>query len=115
MAAYPSYSILLDSKQELESGYLDDFAESGTHYSRAMHSSQYYQFEVKHRLTAAQWSSLSATYLAGARDAYTLTYRTDTSPIETYNVKFTAPPQIIDNLGANTYVVKVMLRGTKNG
>ena len=115
MAAYPSYNILLDSSQTLEAGYLDDFTESGVQYSRAMHSAQYYRFTLRHQLTAAQWSSLSATYAAGPRDTYTLTYRADTSPIVTYSVKFTEPPQIVSNWGLDRYVVSVSLRGTQDG
>lgn len=113
MAAYPSYGVLLESSQDLESGYLDDLTESGVHYSRALHSTQYYRFTLVHNLTDAQFDSLLATYAAGPRDTYTLTYRS-VSPAITYSVKFLDAPQIVANLGGGQYRVQTSLRGTKD-
>lgn len=111
MAAYPSHNILLGSTKEEESGVLDDFAPSGTQHSRILHSQSYYRFRLLHQLTLAEWNALKATYNAGKRDAYTLTYLTE-SPVQTYTVKFTGPPQIIQNLALNRFFVEVPLRGT---
>jgi len=115
MAAYPSYNIGLGSSQELEPSWQDDVSTAGTLHSRQMRSTQYYRFELLHNaMTAANVNALLATYAAGPRDTYTLTYRQDTSPIETYSVKFIAPPQIVSNYGGGRHDVKVMLRGTKD-
>ena len=113
MAAYPSYSILLGSDKTEESGIKDDFAESGTQHSRLFHSQPYLRFRLLHNLTLAQFNSLAATYTAGRRDVYTLTYHTE-SPAVTYSVKFTGPPQIKTNYGGDRFLVDVPLRGTKD-
>lgn len=111
MAAYPSYNMLLGSTKEEEAGIIDDFAPSGTMHSRILHSQSYYRFRLIHQLSLAQFNSLHATYVAGKRDSYTLTYLTE-SPVQTYTVKFTGPPQIIQNLALNRFLVEVPLRGT---
>lgn len=111
MAAYPSYDIFLRSAMEEESGVEDDFAESGPQHSRIFHSQSYYRFSVYHMLTLAQLQSLHATYAAGKRDDYTLTFY-DESPQQTYTVKFLGPPQRIENIGNNRFIVEVPLRGT---
>lgn len=110
MAAYPSYNILLDSVIEEESGVLDDFAPTGSHHSRILHSQSYYRFMLRHQLTLAEYRSLKATYDAGKRDTYTLTYYIE-SPAVTYNVKFTGPPHIVGNIALNRFFVDVPLRG----
>lgn len=113
MANYPSYPILIASRPERENGIQDDFAQSGSQHSRTFHSQQYYRFSVRHCLTQSQYDSLCATYDAGPRDEYTLTFY-DVSPIVTYTVKFIGPPQIAENIGGNRYLVDVSLRGTKD-
>lgn len=111
MAAYPSYTMLLGSSKEEESGIQDDYAPGGTQHSRIFYSQPYYTFRLIHQLTLAQFNALKTTYDAGQRDTYTLTYLTE-SPIQTYSVKFTGPPQIVENLGGNRFMVEVPLRGT---
>ena len=101
MAAYPSYSILLESDKTEESGVKDDYAESGT------------QFSLRHHLTLAEFNSLKATFDAGRRDVYTLSYF-DESPVATYSVRFTGPPQIRTNYGNGRFLVAVPLRGFKD-
>lgn len=113
MAAYPSYDILLTSLPEKENGIFDDFSQAGTQHSRTFHSQQYYRFAVRHSLTLAQYNSLCSTYEAAPRDSYTLTFY-DQSPIQTYTVKFLKPPEIVENLGLNRFLVDVSLRGTKD-
>jgi len=113
MANYPTNNILLESSIEPEQGIVDDFSEGGIQHSRTYHSQQYYRFELFHSLTLAQYNSLVATYAAGPRDFYTLTYLSQ-SPIVTYNVKFLAPPEIVENFGANRFRVKAVLRGYEN-
>jgi hypothetical protein len=113
MAAYPSHNILLDSSQELEQGIVDEYSEGGIQHSRTFHSQQYYRFTLLHSLTIAQFTSLLSTYAAGPRDFYTLTYHS-VSPQVTYNVKFTAPPEIVDNFGNSRFKVEVHLRGYRN-
>ena len=112
MANYPAYSILLTSSQEQESGIDDDFSQGGAQHSRIFHSQAYYTFSLDHFLTLAQWNSLVATYAAGPRDVYTLTYHAE-SPAVTYSVKFTSPPVKVSNSGADYYFVTSKLRGTK--
>ena len=111
MAAYPSYGILLDSRMEPESKWRDDYTDAGTQHSRQLRSTQYLQFTLEHSMTLAEFRTLEATYQAGERDTYTLTYFTE-SPAVTYNVKFTAPPRIIDNVGGGRVRVRVNLRGS---
>ncbi|MDB4312012.1 hypothetical protein N9937_01150 [bacterium] len=113
MANYPTYDILLtSSKVEEEDGIVDDYAQSGVQHSRIFYSQDYYLFSIDHALTLAEFNSLKATYDAGKRDVYTLTYY-DESPIATYSVKFTRPPQITGNNGVSYYVTST-LRGTKD-
>ena len=113
MANYPSYNILLDSTREEESGVEDDFSEAGTQHSRLFHSQPYYRFRLRHALTLAQWKALKVLYDAGRRDLFTLTYLAE-SPQVTYSVKFTAPPQIVQNLGLDNFIVESPLRGYAN-
>ena len=113
MAAYPSYAVILDSSQGLESGIDDDFAQAGSQHSRIFHSQQYYRYRLYHALTLAQFNSLLATYTAGKRDTYTLTYHA-VSPAVTYSVKFTSPPEITSNIRPDIFLVEVNLRGYKN-
>ena len=113
MANYPAYDILLSSsKTEEEDGIVDDFSQGGIQHSRIFHSQSYYRFSLDHSLSLVQFNSLKATYDAGKRDEYTLTYY-DESPIATYTVKFTSAPQITGNNGV-TYFVNCRLRGTKD-
>ena len=112
MANYPSYSILLTSSQEQESGIDDDFSQGGAQHSRIFHSQNYHVFTLNHFLTLAQWNSLKATYDAGPRAVYTLTYHVE-SPAVTYSCKFTSPPVKSSNSGADNYFVTCRLRGTK--
>lgn len=115
MAAYPSYAISVDSRQELESGVDDDFSQTGTHHSRILHSQQYYRFTLFHDITRTQFASLLATYAAGKRDTYTLSYYDHgTSPETTFSVKFIAAPRITDNQGGERVRVEVRLRGFKD-
>ena len=111
MAAYPSYGILLGSSREEESGVEDDFTPAGTMHSRIFHSVSHYRFRLIHQLTLAQFKALKATYDAGKRAEYTLTYLVE-SPAVTYTVKFTGPPQIVSNLGLDRFYVEVPLYGT---
>lgn len=114
MAAYPSYTIGLGSTQELESGWSNDIASSGSLHSRQFHSQQYYRWTLVHPgLTGTQYEALLATYAAAPRAEHTLTYRQE-SPQITYTVQFTAPPQIVSNYGGSKYDVIVQLRGTKD-
>lgn len=113
MATYPSYDILLSSRRDEESGIEDDFAESGPQHSRIFHSQSYYNFLLRHQLSLAQWKTLKAFYDAGKRDNHTLTYYAE-SPQQTYAVKFTGPPQIVENIDGGRYIVEVPLRGTAN-
>ena len=110
MAAYPSYNILLGSTMEEESGIIDDFTPEGGMHSRIMYASRQYRFRLIHHLTLSQWQALRTTYGTGKRDTYTFTYLTE-SPAVTYNVKFTGPPRIIENHGADRFTVEVPLRG----
>jgi len=113
MAAYPSYDILLGSRQERETSWQDDVAESGLLSSRQLRSQEYFLFTLRHHLTLAQYQSLLTTFSAGPRDTYTLTYLTE-SPQVTYSVTFIAPPQVVDNYGADRFTVLVTLRGTQD-
>ena len=113
MSAYPSHAIELTSSVEIESGIADDFAQSGSQHSRIFHSQAYYRFTLNHTLSLSQFNALHATYQAGPRDVYTLTYF-DESPQATYSVKFISPPKITANLGLNRCGVVVQLRGTKD-
>ena len=113
MAAYPSHNILLESDKTEESGVKDDYAESGTQHSRLFYSKPYYRFSLRHHLTLAEFNSLKATFDAGRRDVYTLSYF-DESPVATYSVKFTGPPQIRTNYGNGRFLVAVPLRGFKD-
>jgi len=110
---YPSYPILIGSRPDRENGIQDDFSQAGSQHSRTFHSQQYYRFPIRHKLTQAEFDSLIATYDAGPRDTYTLTFY-DVSPAVTYSVKFLEPPQITDNIGNGRFLVEVLLRGTKN-
>ena len=113
MAVYPSYPILLASTQDEEAaGIQDDFSQPGGQHSRIFHSQSYYRFSLIHNLTLAEWNTLFATYTAGPRDEYTLTYHIE-SPAVTYAVKFTDVPEIIRNLGGDRFDVRVPLRGVK--
>ena len=113
MAAYPTYAILLGSTQKIEKGWRDTTSSSGTLHSRQLHGQNYYQFSLLHSLTGTEYETLLATFNAGPRDTYTLAYRTE-SPLITYSVTFTGPPQITRNIGGNRYEVRVPLRGFKN-
>ncbi len=114
MAAYPTYTIGISSKQGLEDGWKDTTSSSGTLHSVQLHGKQYYHFKLMHPgLTGTQFETLLATYAAGPKDIYTLTYRVE-SPQITYSVKFTGPPQIVKNHGNNRYDVEVQLRGFKD-
>jgi len=109
MAAYPSYTIGIASKQVPVDGYADDFSESGGLRSRAFHDDQYYQFTLFHPvLTGAEFESLLATYAADPKATHTLTYRGIS-----YDVVFTSPPVITSNLGASKYHVRAELYGPK--
>ena len=115
MANYPSYSISIDSTQDLESGIDDDYSQTGIQHSRIYHSQQYYRFEIIHpNLTLTEFNSLKSTYAAGPRDVYTLTYLDEGSPQTTYSVKFMQPPMITGNHGLNRFEVTVRLRGFKD-
>ena len=115
MAAYPTYEITLDSTQELESGIDDDFSQSGIQHSRILHGKQYYRFSLVHIITRVQFASLLATYAAGPRDTYTLTYYDfGTSPLTTFSVKFVNPPMIRKNIGGSLVEVESNLRGFKD-
>ena len=113
MANYPAHDILLDSSQELESGWSDSISTSGTLHSRQMHGKQYYRFNLLHHLTGTEFETLLATYAAGPRDVYTLSYRTE-SPVITYSVQFQDAPQINTNIGGDKYECAVELRGFKD-
>ena len=114
MAAYPSYTISIDSTQELEDRYEFDIDSAGGLHRRQFHSAQQYRFNLTHPgLTVAQWRSLlDTTYAADPTATHTLTYHVE-SPAVTYSVTFLGPPQIIANHGNSTYDVRVVLRGTK--
>ena len=96
-----------------ESGVSDDFTQGGQQHSRIFHSQAYYRWTLAHTLTRAQYNSLMATYTAGQRDTYTLTYF-DESPVVTYSVKFIQPPAITANHGNDWFAVQVQLRGFKD-
>ena len=110
MAAYPSYGILLDSRMTPESKWRDDYSDAGTQHSRQLRSTQYIQFVLEHSMTVDEFRALEATYNAGERDDYTLTYFAE-SPAKTYTAKFTGPPRVIKNIGGNRVRVQVSLRG----
>lgn len=112
MAAYPSYNILLVSSFEEEDGVIDDFTPEGGMHSRIMYATRYYRFRAIHQLSLAQWQSLRTTYGAGKRDVYTGFTWFGESPAVTYNVQFTGPPRIIENLGLDRFFVEVPLRGS---
>lgn len=114
MAAYPALPVGIESMVEEESSYIDTFSVSGSQHSRLMRSSAYYEFTLIHpAITDAEYDSLRATYAAGPRSSYTLTYRA-VSPQITYTVKFIEPPQIVKNHGGGRYDVKVKVRGTQD-
>jgi len=113
MAAYPSYSILLGSDQDLESGWKDSVSSSGTLHSQARHGKQYYRFNLLHSLTGTQFETHLALYASDPRAVHTLTYRSE-SPQITYSAQMTGPPQITRNLGGGRYEVRVPLRGFKD-
>ena len=113
MANYPAYNILLESTKEEEAGIVDDYSQAGTQHSRTFYTG-YYRFMLVHQLSVTEFNSLKATYDAGPRDTYTLTYYSE-SPVATYSVKFTGPPQITQNLALNRMFVSVPLRGTRDG
>jgi hypothetical protein len=50
---------------------------------------------------------------AGPRTVQTLSYLSE-SPLVTYSVTFTAPPEITINHGGDRYTVRVSLRGFKD-
>lgn len=112
MANYPSYDILLGSTKEEEAGILDDYSQAGTQHSRTFFTGKY-RFTLIHQLSLAEFNSLRATYSATPRADFTLTYYNE-SPVATYTVKFTGPPQIVENLALNRMFVQVQLRGTRN-
>lgn len=113
MAAYPSYPILLGSSQKPEKGWRDTTASSGSLHSRQLHGKNYYQFSLIHSMTKAEFRALSDLYDAGPRTVQTLTYLSE-SPIVTYSVTFTAPPEIVSNIGGDHYMVRATLRGFKD-
>jgi len=114
MAAYPSHTIGLGSSQNRVSGWKDDISSSGTMHSVQLHGKQYFRFNLIHPgLTVTQFNALAATYDAGPKDVYTLTYGTE-SPLATYSVKFLSPPQKGTNHGNGKLDVKVALRGFKD-
>ena len=113
MANYPAYSILLNSSHTQESGIDDDYAQSGEHHSRIFHSQAYSRFTLDHKLTLGEWNTLKALYDAGPRDVFTLTYLNE-SPVVTYSVKFTGPPNRVNNIGGDRFFVRSQLRGTKD-
>lgn len=113
MANYPSYGILLESKQTYEPSWRDDISDAGQLHSRQMRSTDYIRFDIMHSMTTAEFRALRSTYAAGPRDTYTLSYH-DESPAVTYSVTFIAPPQITRNLGGGRHKVKVALRGTQD-
>ena len=112
MANYPAYEILLGSNKEEEAGIHDDFSQAGTQHSRTFFTG-YYRFTLIHQLSITEFNSLRTTYAATPRADFTLTYY-DESPIATYTVKFTGPPQVVENLGLSQVFVQVPLRGTRN-
>lgn len=112
MPAYPSHNILMPSLPVEESGIVDDFAESGPMHSRVFHSQSYYRFTIYHQLSRAQWIAYRAAYQADKRSAWTgLTFYNE-SPARTYTVYYTAPPQVVQNLGGGRVLIEVQLRGT---
>jgi hypothetical protein len=114
MAAYPSYTIGLESRVDPVKRYQDDFDSSGAQHSRLFHDKQYYEFSLLHPgMTKAQVTALEATYDAAPRDVHTLTYR-DESPAATYSVKFTERPRIVNNHGGGKYDVRVELYGYRD-
>lgn len=114
MATWTVYSILLDSRQELESGIDDDFSQPGIQHSRIFHSRQYYRFRLVYSMTMAQFDALLATYAANPRTEFTDFQYHAVSPIVTYTVKFLAPPEITENNGLSRFFVEVNLRGYRN-
>jgi hypothetical protein len=112
MANYPTHEILLGSTKEEEAGIVDDFSQAGTQHSRTFYTGRY-RFMLIHQLSVTEFNALKTTYDAGPRDNYTLTYYSE-SPAATYTVKFTGPPQIVENLALNRVFVQVPLRGTRN-
>jgi hypothetical protein len=113
MAAYPSYPILLGSTQKPEKGWRDTTASSGSLHSRQLHGKNYFQFSLLHSMTKAEFRALSDLYDAGPRTVHTLTYLSE-SPIVTYSVTFTAPPEITSNVGGDHHMVRSTLRGFKD-
>ncbi len=111
--AYPSHSWALDSQLVPENGADDDFSQSGIQHARILHDRRYWRFRLVHHITLAQLNTLEALYNAGQRDDYTLT-DSSRSPAVTYTVKFTEPPAITTNHGANRFEVTTNLRGYKN-
>ena len=113
MAVYPSYNILLTSSRTADDGIDDEFSQSGTQHSRTFYSATYYNFIIQHALTITQYKALKATFDAGKRADYTLTYLSE-SPQVTYTVKFTGSPQIVSNIKGDLFLVEVPLRGTQD-
>lgn len=112
MAAYPSYSVGINSRRSLENNYRDDLSGNGTMHSQLMHSRLYHRFDVvHHNLTGQQYSSLLTTYANNFRVAMTGFAWHDESPAVTYTVQFLGPPEISQNLGNNRFDVAVSLRG----
>jgi len=109
MAAYPSYTIGLASSQTLEPGTAADADEAGGFHTRAFHDKQYYRWVIVHPdMSSANFESLLTTYAADPSDTHTLTWRSIA-----YDVQFTAPPVIVENLGNDLYVVEARLYGAK--
>lgn len=113
MANYPSHKIHLTSDVETESQFQDDFSQGGIQHSAQVLSQPYYRFTIFHNLTLTELNSLFATYDAGPRDEYTFNYDA-VSPQVTYTVKFLERPQRVRNLGKDRFIVRVLLRGTKD-
>lgn len=108
MSALPDYKILRQSTSDRESGFEDDFADSGPQHSRQFHDRQYERLTLVYRLTKDQWDTYDAHYQAEPRDEHTVTFEGDD-----YVVKYTAPPQK-EAAGNSLFFVTVRVRGYKD-
>lgn len=113
MAAYPSYPILLGSTSKPEKGWRDTTASSGTLHSRQLHGKKYFQFSLLHSMTKDEFRTLADLHDAAPRAVHTLSYLSE-SPLVTYSVVFTAPPEITINHGGDRHRVRASLRGFKD-
>jgi hypothetical protein len=113
MSNYPSYGLTLDSDIKPESEFEDDFSQSGIQHSRQFRSQTYYELDLVHVLTLAQFNTLTAFYEAEPRAEHTVVYHVE-SPAVTYTAKFTGKPHISRNLGGDKFKVVSPMRGTKN-